>query len=233
MCYNNHKLMGYIMKKIIFILICLLCILVSCKEKYFLDIADENLNIEIRSGENLEFLVTYTEGATLLAISSNEDIAIYEKGVIVAKNEGNCVIKFKLDEDIDTLKEVEVTVLAKYENVNNFNAEDLFNEDIIVIKNDINKQITLTIELKDEFLEKVKKITYIETFDDYSDLELLYKIKSGNNEIKVYKDNYISVNNNNYLIISNVYPFTDIYSFNFLNEYQYNETVSSGWLPWV
>lgn len=221
------------MKKILMLIVCLFIFLVSCKEEYFLNINDEYLNIEIYKGEEKEIIIDYSEGATLFGFSSNDEIVKYDNKKIKGIDFGSCEITIRLDEDATKKVIINVVVKPLYDNYLSFDYENIFKNKIEIIKKNENKKTTLEdLEIND-FIEEVKLIYYIETEEDFKDLKVLYTIKSNDNNIIVYENNLFRLNDKNYKIISLEYNEENIYTFDFLNDLSYTESVDSGWLPWV
>lgn len=106
------------MKKIItFIFVGLLAFLMfACGGKeYTLSISNADKSITLTEGDSRTIVPVYTEGATLVWESSNNDVVTVLEGKITAISEGSAVVTITLEENSKLKVEITVTVNKKVE----------------------------------------------------------------------------------------------------------------------
>ena len=103
--------------------------------------------------------------------------------------------------------------------------EDDFKVEIVITNKDDNKKIKFEKEKYLEFFTKIKDFTYEKYGQCTSCDKVLYSITYGDNVIDVYEYNFFKINDVLYELTSG--------SFDFLKEYEYSNSESSGWLPWI
>lgn len=200
-------------------------------DQYFINSDILKYNIKIGSSAKLVYEATIDEDVNIEI--EDPSICSIEDGYINALNEGGTKVKISLKNASDKFIEILVYVLPLYTEYYRFNT-NLFKENSIeIIKKETNKKVVIDETNKEAFINNLALIYYIDSDEDYSDFELLYTINFGENELKVYQNNFFIFNNKKMLIISLDYYDEDIENFDFLDEYQYTENVDSGWFPWV
>lgn len=200
-------------------------------DQYFINSDILKYNIKIGSSAKLVYEATIDEDVNIEI--EDPSICSIEDGYINALNEGGTKVKISLKNASDKFIEILVYVLPLYTEYYRFNT-NLFKENSIeIIKKETNKKVVIDETNKEAFINNLSLIYYIDSDEDYSDFELLYTINFGENELKVYQNNFFIFNNKKMLIISLDYYDEDIENFDFLDEYQYTENVDSGWFPWV
>ena len=103
--------------------------------------------------------------------------------------------------------------------------EDDFKVEIVITNKGDNKKIKFEKEKYLEFFTKIKDFTYEKYGQCTSCDKVLYSITYGDNVIDVYEYNFFKINDVLYELTSG--------SFDFLKEYEYSNSESSGWLPWI
>ncbi len=103
--------------------------------------------------------------------------------------------------------------------------EDDFKVDIVITNKDDNKKIKFTKDKYLDFFKKIKDFTYEKYGQCTSCDKILYSISYGENKIDIYEYNFFKINDVLYELTSG--------SFDFLGEYEYSDSESSGWLPWI
>ena len=200
-------------------------------DQYFINSDILKYNIKIGSSAKLVYEATIDEDVNIEI--EDPSICSIEEGYINALNEGGTKVKISLKNASDKFIEILVYVLPLYTEYYRFNT-NLFKENSIeIIKKETNKKVVIDETNKEAFINNLELIYYIDSDEDYSNFELLYTINFGENELKVYQNNFFIFNNKKMLIISLDYYDEDIENFDFLDEYQYTENVDSGWFPWV
>lgn len=103
--------------------------------------------------------------------------------------------------------------------------EDDFKVDIVITNKDDNKKIKFTKDKYLDFFKKIKDFTYEKYGQCTSCDKILYSISYGENKIDIYEYNFFKINDVLYELTSG--------NFDFLGEYEYSDSESSGWLPWI
>jgi hypothetical protein len=202
---NNIRLKRFNMKKILLILIALFCIfLISC-----------NINKETKE-EN-------PEQENIDNNKNNDNNTINPQngdngGSTVDPNEGETE-----NQNNNENGNGETNSQDQNESLS-FNEDD-FKVDIVITNKDDNKKIKFTKDKYLDFFKKIKDFTYEKYGQCTSCDKILYSISYGENKIDIYEYNFFKINDVLYELTSG--------SFDFLGEYEYSDSESSGWLPWI
>ena len=103
--------------------------------------------------------------------------------------------------------------------------EDDFKYEIIITKCDNNYKKKITSDNYQELFDKIKEFTYHKYEQCTSCDTPLYKITYNNIVISVYEYNFFKINDDLFELTSG--------SFDFLSQFEYVDSSSSGWLPWI
>ena len=103
--------------------------------------------------------------------------------------------------------------------------EDDFKYEIIITKCDNNYKKKITSDNYEELFDKIKDFTY-QKYEQCTSCDTpLYKIAYNNIVISIYEYNFFKINDELFELISG--------SFDFLSQFEYVDSNSSGWLPWI
>ena len=87
--------------------------MISCGEKYTLSIKDADKNIALEVGDSKTVVPEYSEGATLVWESSDQNVVTVSNGTINAVKEGSATITVSLKEKSELKVEITVKVTKK------------------------------------------------------------------------------------------------------------------------
>ena len=103
--------------------------------------------------------------------------------------------------------------------------EDDFKYEIIITKCDNNYKKKITSDNYEELFDKIKDFTY-QKYEQCTSCDTpLYKIAYNNIVISIYEYNFFKINDELFELTSG--------SFDFLSQFEYLDSNSSGWLPWI
>lgn len=109
------------------------------------------------------------------------------------------------------------------------------NEELSFLEDDFKYEITIL--NKENYKKVFKAVNYLDFYNVIKDFkyekfeqctsctEVLYTIKYNDNVILVYEYNFFKINDELFSLTSG--------SFDFLKDYEYTNSESSGWLPWI
>lgn len=187
-------------------------------------IKEEDINDFLFKMNNLKFTIdeeyifqTITEANYIIKYDDKEINVISNISFIMEEKKYDVV-----SGDFDFLNEIDFELNEK---AIELSLSDLsFTLELLIYNVEMNKYKIIDTEIElTSFKDLIKKIKYVQSSKEIKDY--LYRIECENIVIYVYNDNYFKYNDVIYYVCNE--------DLSFLNEYEYSESVGTGWLPWV
>lgn len=171
------------MKKLLVVILCLLSVLISCKEEKYLNIKEDDKFITLEVGEEVKIKYEVSNHETIIATNSNPEVAIFKDGIIKGYKAGSCEITLFLISD----SSINVTINVTVKNSLEIKSEFLYYELKIGETQELNVHATndleIIVEVPDDSICRVED-------------NIIIAIKEGLTTLNLYLKDYPTINLN-------------------------------------